>query len=115
MIIGKKPTNEERKKIKAFVDKNIHIYPDYLQQEIQEKIYLGFTNNNDIINQIYCYLNIEDSHLNPYKAYIEIINNRLNVSNKKILEVGSGVIPIFGKMLTEEGNNKVTIIDPLTN
>ena len=50
MIIGHKLTKEYKEKINSFIDKYYSLYPDYLQEEIDNKIMLGFTNNNDTIN-----------------------------------------------------------------
>jgi len=113
MIIGNKPTKLQIKKIEEYIEKYIYLYPDYLQEEIKEKIYLGFTNNNDTINQIYCFLNIVDDSINPYLFFYKTIQNRFVLENKKILEIGAGTVPILAKIIKDNCNSKITLIDPL--
>ena len=42
MIISKKPNFIQRIKLKKFKTKYIKLYPDYLQEEIEEKLFLGY-------------------------------------------------------------------------
>lgn len=111
MIISKKPNFIQRIKLKKFKAKYIKLYPDYLQEEIEEKLFLGYTNNNDTINQIYCFLNLVSDDINGYKAFITILENNFDL-NKNILEVGAGTIPILAKYLIDKKVN-VDIIDPI--
>lgn len=109
MIISKKPSFFNKQKLKRFKNMYIEKYPDFLQEEIEEKIYKGYTNNNDTINQIYCYLNIVSDDINSYKEFINIINNNFVFEN--ILEIGAGTIPVLAKYLEDKKVN-VDIIDP---
>lgn len=109
MIISKKINYFQKLKLKKFKKNYISLYPDYLQEEINEKLFNGYTNNNDTINQIYCYLNIVNDKINSYKEFIKIIQKHFN--KKKILEVGAGTIPILAKYLEIEKYN-IDIIDP---
>ncbi len=111
MIISKKPNFIKRIKLKKFKDKYIKLYPDYLQEEIEEKLFLGYTNNNDTINQIYCFLNLVNDNINAYKAFITILEDNFDLT-KKVLEVGAGTIPILAKYLIDKKVN-VDIIDPI--
>ena len=52
------------------------------------------------INQIYCYLDIDDKELNPYIAFKDYLENNFDL-NRKILEVGSGCIPILAQYLNK--------------
>lgn len=88
MIISKKPNIFKRRKLQKFKNKYILLYLDYLQDEIEDKLLLGYTNNNDIINQIYCYLNLVDDNINAYKGFIEILKSNFDLK-QNILEVGS--------------------------
>jgi len=110
MIISKRPNIFKRTKLNRFKNKYSHLYPDYLQEEIENKLLLGYTNNNDTINQIYCYLNIVDDNINAYKGFINILKNNFDL-NKNILEIGAGNIPILIKYLEEEKIN-VDIVEP---
>lgn len=64
MIISKRPNYLKRIKLLKFKKRYINLYPDYLQGEINNKLLLGYTDNNDTINQIYCYLNIVNDNVN---------------------------------------------------
>lgn len=110
MIISNKPNFFKKRKLKKFKKKYLSFYPDYLQEEINEKIFKGYTNNNDTINQIYCYLNIVDNNINAYKEFCKIIEKYFG-KKLKILEVGAGTIPILANYLEKE-KYQVDIIDP---
>ena len=107
MIIGHKLTKEDKDKINDFIKKYYHLYPDYLQEEIDNKAMLGFTNNNDTINQIYCFLNIDDKDINPYFYYYNYLKNIYNLDDMNILEVGSGTIPILASYF----DKNITLMD----
>lgn len=110
MIISKRINYFKKRKLKKFKNSYISLYPDYLQEEINEKLFNGYTNNNDTINQIYCYLNIVNDNINSYKEFIKIIKKHFD-KNINILEVGAGTIPILAKYLETE-RYTVDIIDP---
>lgn len=110
MIISDKPNYVKKIKLTNFKNKYISLYPDYLQEEINEKLMLGYTNNNDTINQIYCYLNLVNDSINAYKSFINILENNFDL-NRNILEVGAGTIPILAKYLSDEKVN-VDILEP---
>lgn len=110
MIISDKPNYVKKIKLTNFKNKYISLYPDYLQEEINEKLMLGYTNNNDTINQIYCYLNLVNDSINAYKGFINILENNFDL-NRNILEVGAGTIPILSKYLSDEKVN-VDILEP---
>lgn len=119
MIISKRPNIFKRIKLNKFKNKYSHLYPDYLQEEIDNKLLLGYTNNNDTINQIYCYLDLVNDNINAYKEFIKILENNFNLSNN-ILEIGAGNIPILAKYLTDKKINvdileSNIIFDNLTN
>ena len=113
MIISRKQNNDEKKQINNFIKQYIDLYPDYLKEEITHKVYKGFTNNNDTINQIYCYLNIVSDKINPYLTFYNYLNNNFDINNKHILEIGAGTIPIMAEILNAKCNAIVSIIDPL--
>ena len=111
MIISKNPNIEEIEKLKEFKEKYKKLYPDYLQEEIDEKLLLGYTNNNDTINQIYNYLNIVDNNINAYYGFINILQKYFNLKTK-ILEVGAGTIPILAKYIKDKYNSDITLMEP---
>lgn len=98
-----------KRKLKKFKKNYLNLYEDDYKDEINERLLHGFTNNNDIINQIYCYLELIKDEINPYKEFIKITKKYFKI-NCNILEVGSGYIPILAKYL--ENDAKVTMMDP---
>jgi len=110
MIISKRPNIFKRFKLNRFKNKYSHLYPDYLQEEIDNKLFLGYTNNNDTINQIYCYLNLVNDNINAYKGFIKILEDNFDLNNN-ILEIGAGTIPILAKYLNDKKIN-VDILEP---
>lgn len=78
MIISKKPNFIKKLKLNKLKKRYINLYPDYLQDEINEKLFNGYTNNNDTINQIYCYLNIVEDKINAYKQFVKVIENNFD-------------------------------------
>lgn len=98
MIILPEPNEEEKRLLLEFKNKYYDLYPDYLQEELDESLLLGFTNTNDNINQIYCYLDLVPDKINPYIAFLNILKDNFNL-NANILEVGCGLMPILSKYL----------------
>ena len=110
MIISKRPNIFKRFKLNRFQNKYSHLYPDYLQEEMENKLFLGYTNNNDTINQIYCKLNLVNDNINAYKGFIKILEDNFDLNNN-ILEIGAGTIPILAKYLNDKKIN-VDILEP---
>lgn len=111
MIILPEPNQEDKEKLLEFKNKYYNLYPDYLQEELDEKLLLGFTNSNDNINQIYCYLDLVNNNINPYIAFINILKKHFNL-NSNILEVSCGLMPILSKYIKNEyPNNHLTLLD----
>lgn len=102
-------TNEQRTLINHFLEKYKNLYPDYLQDDFQDKIYKGYTLNNDIINQIYCYLNCVDLEKTDYYHFFKYLEKN-HLLNGKLLEVGCGAIPILSNILYEH-QYKITALD----
>ena len=110
MIISKRPNIFKRFKLNRFKNKYSHLYPDYLQEELENKLLLGYTNNNDTVNQIYCYLNLVNDSINAYKGFIKILEDNFDLNNS-ILEIGAGTIPILAKYLSDKEIN-IDILEP---
>ena len=51
MILYDKLSNTDKAKLIAFKEKYYQRYVSYLQEELDNKLLKGFTNNNDTINQ----------------------------------------------------------------
>lgn len=112
MIIKIDLNKEAQSKLIDFKNKYLDLYPGYLHDEINGKLLLGFTNNNDLINQIYCYLKLIPEKINPYLGFINILKKHFNLKENKILEVGAGAIPILAFYIYDKYKNIVNIQDP---
>ena len=73
MILYDKLSSSDKAKLVAFKEKYYQRYVSYLQEELDNKLLNGFTNNNDTINQIYCCLQIVPDRFNYYLEFIKII------------------------------------------
>lgn len=99
----------QRTLINNFLAKYKDLYPDYVQEDFKSKIYNGYTLNNDIINQIYCYtkcINIEKTDYYHFFQYLR----KNHFLNGKILEVGCGAIPVLANLIYEHKFN-ITALD----
>lgn len=99
MILYDKLSSSDKAKLVAFKEKYYQRYVSYLQEELDNKLLNGFTNNNDTINQIYCCLQIVPDRFNYYLEFIKIIQKYFALENKKVLEVGAGSLPILASYL----------------
>ena len=111
MILYDKLSNTDKAKLLAFKEKYYQRYVSYLQEELDNKLLKGFTNNNDTINQIYCYLQIVPDKFNYYLEFIKIIQKYFVLENKKVLEIGAGSLPILASYLESKALN-YDIMDP---
>lgn len=111
MILYDKLSSADKAKLEAFKEKYYARYVSYLQEELDNKLFNGFTNNNDTINQIYCYLQIVPARFNYYQEFIKIIQKYFSLENKKVLEVGAGSLPILASYLESEALS-YDVIDP---
>ena len=113
MILYDKLSSSDKAKLVAFKGKYYQRYVSYLQEELDNKLLNGFTNNNDTINQIYCCLQIVPDRFNYYLEFIKIIQKYFALENKKVLEVGAGSLPILASYLGSKALS-YDIMDPGT-
>lgn len=113
MILYDKLSSSDKAKLVAFKEKYYQRYVSYLQEELDNKLLNGFTNNNDTINQIYCCLQIVPDRFNYYLEFIKIIQKYFALENKKVLEVGAGSLPILASYLESKALS-YDIMDPGT-
>lgn len=113
MILYDKLSDTDKAKLITFKEKYYQRYVSYLQEELDNKLLKGFTNNNDTINQIYCYLQIVPDRFNYYLEFIKIIQKYFVLENKKVLEIGAGSLPILASYLESKALN-YDIMDPGT-
>lgn len=98
-----------KRKIDNFLDRYAHLYPDYLKSDFKKKIYDGYTINNDVINQIYCFLELVNIKKTDYYIFYKYLKEH-NFLSENILEVGCGLIPILSRIVYDEGYN-ITALD----
>ncbi len=103
-------TNNKINILKDFLKNNKNFYIDYLFNDFKDRLFMGYTKNNDVINQIYCYLDLIDIKNTEYYQYYKYLQDNFNVNNKNILEVGCGIIPILANIIYEH-NNKITLCE----
>lgn len=114
MIIKTNFSQKGLNKLHEFKYKFYDLYPPQLQKEIDNNLFLGFTNNEDTINQIYCYLDLIEEDINPYLGFQKHLDKIFNLKQTKILEVGSGSIPILAHLIETKYKQKVDIQEPIT-
>lgn len=114
MIIKANFSNNEISKLHEFKYKFFDLYPPQLQKEIDDNLLLGFTNNEDTINQIYCYLDLVEENINPYLGFLNHLESFFDIKKKKILEVGSGSIPVLSHLIENKYNITIDIQDPVS-
>lgn len=99
---------KNNKAIKNFLTEYVNDYPDYTQEDFK-RIFDGYTINNDIINQIYCYLNLIDIKKTDYYLFFKYLQKN-NYLTDNILEVCCGMIPILSDIISKN-NYQITAID----
>ncbi len=104
---------DNKKKIKYFIKIYSDKYPDWARRDFKKKIFSGYTLNNDIINQIYCFLDLIDEKDTDYYKFFEYMKNKNMFDNKSnILEIGSGAIPILANIVNKYTNKKIITMEP---
>jgi len=112
-------TKEEIKlindKFNIFLEKYSKMYDEetlkYIKQNFFNYIQTDF--NGNVLFQVYSELGIYDNEF--YKAHLEKLKENFDIKCN-VLDVASGIIPIFGNMLAKEqlklGKGRVTLYDP---
>lgn len=94
--------------IKNFLTEYMNDYPDYVQEDFK-KIFDGYTINNDIINQIYCYLSLVDIKETDYYLFFKYLKENDFLANN-MLEVCCGAIPVLSDII-DKNNYQITALD----
>ena len=75
--------------------------------------YYGLSIHNYITLQLYDELGILPDSLNPYKAFSEFVNEKFNIKDKNIIEIGGGNIPRLAKRIASmQDKGTITVYDP---
>lgn len=66
-----------------------------------------------IVLQVYDELGILPDNKNIYKSFIKLLDNKFDISNKNIVEIGGGHIPRLGKRIAlMQNRGTITVYDP---
>lgn len=78
-----------------------------------ETDYIGLGTHNHICLQIYDELGILPDSINPYKAFSNLVNQKFNIKDKHIIEIGGGKIPSLAKRIDlMQDKGTITVYDP---
>lgn len=94
-------------------------YPEAFTCEEKNSIVTYITDSEyeffipDIMRELYDELNILPENKSLYKAFMLLVDDIFKIKNKKIVEVGGGIIPTLGKRISKfQDSGKITIYDP---
>lgn len=69
--------------------------------------------HNYICLEVYDGLGLLPDSLNPYKAFLKLLDDQFDVKNKNIIEIGGGKIPCLAKRISSIQNmGCITVYDP---
>lgn len=85
-------------KVYIFLDKYKKYYPEFKDENIRKKICYGFHCDTD---QILCHLGLINIKQTAYYNFYKVIKNSFQLTNKKIIEVCSGLIPIVSSIIKQ--------------
>ena len=75
--------------------------------------YFEWGMHDHICLQVYDELGLLPDSKNPYKAFSLLVDEKLNIKNKKVIEIGGGVIPRLGKRIADmQDMGTITVYDP---
>ena len=94
-------------------------YPDIFT-DIQKKTIINYSKKfskyllvPDNVREVYDELNLIPDDNNIYLGFIKLVENIHSLENKKIIEIGGGVLPRLGKRISSTRNIKnIVVYDP---
>lgn len=98
-----------QEKINNFLSKYKGKYSKFSYDDFQDKIYNGYTLKKDIINQIYCFLELVDIKKTDYYIFYQYLKKN-GFLKENMLEVCCEAIPILTNLIYQD-NYKITAID----
>ena len=102
-------------KFDVFLEKYSKMYDEETIQYIKQNFwnYINMNFNGNVLFQVYSELGLYDNEF--YKAHLEKIKEHFDI-RCNVLDIASGIIPVFGNMLAKEqlelGKGRVTLYDP---
>ena len=105
----------KKDKITQFLEK----YPDIFT-DIEKKYIMSYAIAPsdeklvpDTVREVYDELGIIPDESNIYIGFMNLLSEVYNIENKKILEIGGGVLPRLGKRISKKLNaGKIVVYDP---
>lgn len=101
--------------VKNYLEKYPDIFTDF-----EKKYLLGCACSNvkfalvpDLVREVYDELGLLEDEENIYLGFIDLIQQNFDISDRKIVEVGGGVLPRLGEriaLIQNKGN--ITVYDP---
>lgn len=75
--------------------------------------YFTWNMHDHICLQIYDELGLLPDENNPYKAFSLLVDEKFNIKNKNVVEIGGGNIPRLGKRIADmQDKGTITVYDP---
>lgn len=69
--------------------------------------------HNHICLEVYDGLNLLPDSINPYKAFVKLIDEQFDIKDKKVIEIGGGKIPSLGRRMSSiQDLGSVIVYDP---
>lgn len=113
-----KPNVDETKVREALHD-YINKYKEYLNEELVKYLFESYADGffdyrtiSDFLMEFYVEYDLVKPERNRYLEFSKIIQEKYNIKDSSILEVGAGTLPVLSKMLAEKTNKPVTAMDP---
>ena len=99
---------EKKKRVIDFILENKEYYKEYLNPNIMKKINYGYTSD---VNQIYCHLGFKKIENTDYYEFYKIIKENFGITNKRIIDVACGLIPIVSYIIKLNENCYIKAAD----
>ena len=75
--------------------------------------YFEWGMHDHICLQVYDELGLLPDSNNPYKVFSSLVDEKFNIKNKKVIEIGGGNIPRLGKRIADmQDKGTITVYDP---
>jgi hypothetical protein len=107
--------DEKTRLIVSYLIENREAFTDMEKRIILDNIsepYEGCSVPN-IVQQLYDELGILPDAKNPYKAFAKLIDEKFDIKDKRVVEIGGGTLPRLGKRIASmQDRGSITVYDP---
>lgn len=100
--------------IEKFLKEHPDYYDEYEKDHLRGSSYSFFKLfTGDISREIYDELGLIPDEYNMYVAFLNLLEEKFGIEDKKIIEVGGGIIPRLAKRINmKQKNGTITVYDP---